>query len=63
MRMTEIQSEAEKLSVSLRHSLADCLYLVVARKNGIPLITADQPFIDAVASSYPNIHHLSKQTS
>lgn len=49
---------AEKLSLSLRHPLADCLYLAVAERHGVPLVTADQPFFDAMEGKFPAVQHL-----
>jgi predicted nucleic acid-binding protein len=54
---TKCQIEAESLSLRLRHPLADCLYLAVAIDRKMPLVTADQPFIDVVASHYEAIRH------
>ena len=54
----EIQHAAEQLSLALRHSLADCLYLAVAEQFRAPLVTADQPFLDALGERFPHVHHL-----
>ncbi|MCE9565977.1 MAG: type II toxin-antitoxin system VapC family toxin [Planctomycetes bacterium] len=52
--------EAESLSLSLRHPLADCLYLALAKRERLPLITADRPFVDAVGTEFPNVCHLAE---
>lgn len=49
---------AERLSLSIRHPLADCLYLAVAERYGVPLVTADQPFFEALGDRFPAVHHL-----
>lgn len=51
---------AARLSLSLRHPLADCLYLVVAERHGVPLVTADRPFVDTLAGRFPSVRHLSE---
>ncbi len=55
--MTEHQIEAESLSMKLRHPLIDCLYLAIAIDRKMPLVTADQPFIDAAVAHYGAIRH------
>lgn len=54
----ELQPATEQLSLELRHPLADCLYLAVAEQHRAPLITADQPFLEALGESFPHVHHL-----
>ncbi len=39
---------ALKLSLELRHSVYDCLYLALAVREDIPLVTADKKFYTAV---------------
>lgn len=41
------------LSTQLRHSLYDCLYLALALDEGVPLVTADQRFVEAVRRHRP----------
>lgn len=57
---TALQIEAESLSLRLRHPLADCLYLAIAIDRKKPLVTADQPFIDAAVAYYDAIRHFRK---
>ncbi len=45
-------SVATKLSMDIRHSLQDCLYLAVAKRLNVPLITADEKFLKKTADSY-----------
>jgi predicted nucleic acid-binding protein len=42
----ELASEAVELATKLKHPLQDCLYLAVARRFDVPLITADRVFRD-----------------
>lgn len=42
---------AMELSLELRHPVYDCVYLAVAKHEGIPLITADRRLQRAVSSS------------
>jgi predicted nucleic acid-binding protein len=55
-----ILPRAIELSIKVRHSLQDCLYLAVADLRRIPLITADEPFFKRAAAHHPDIHLLSK---
>ena len=43
--------EAFATSISLRHPLPDCFYLVLSRRRGVPLITADGEFLRKVAGT------------
>ncbi len=54
----ELLSRAERLSLSLRHPLADCLYLAASARHNVPLVTADGPFCTALGSRFPHVHHL-----
>jgi predicted nucleic acid-binding protein len=42
----ELLEDAIELSSELKHALQDCLYLAMARRFDIPLITADRVFRD-----------------
>jgi predicted nucleic acid-binding protein len=42
----DLLSEAADLANQLKHALQDCLYLAVARRFDVPLITADRAFRD-----------------
>jgi predicted nucleic acid-binding protein len=50
--------EACGLSVSLGHPLADCLYLELAHRWNIPLVTADCIFHDRVVKRFPKVRLL-----
>jgi len=46
----ELASAALKLSIDLGHPAYDCLYLALAIRAAVPLVTADAKFLQAVAS-------------
>ena len=48
---------ALELSLKLRYPAYDCVYLALARRNGIPLVTADAKFAEAVRT-YPELSAL-----
>ena len=50
--------EACGLSVSLGHPLADCLYLELAYRWNIPLVTADRVFHGRVSERFPKVRLL-----
>jgi predicted nucleic acid-binding protein len=52
----ELMQEATNLSVKIKHTMHDCLYLAAARMHRAPLITADEPFQKRAAVHYPDIH-------
>jgi predicted nucleic acid-binding protein len=54
----ELLDQAVELSVHLKHSLPDCLYLAAAQRRRVPLITADRTFHDRAVASYPDIRLL-----
>ncbi len=54
----ELMDKAIRLSVELKHSLQDCLYLAAARHLQVPLITADRVFKERVAELYPEVRLL-----
>src|ERR1700722_5363981 len=56
----QLLQQAITLSIEIKHTLQDCLYLAVAAAHGIPLITADEPFHKKAVSHYREIHLLSK---
>ena len=45
--------QAQELSVTLKQTAYDCLYLAVALTQGCPLITADARFANAVEPRFP----------
>lgn len=50
--------EACGLAVSLAHPLADCLYLELACRWNLPLVTADRLFRDRVVERFPKVRLL-----
>jgi len=46
----ELAAAALKLSIDLGHPAYDCLYLALAIRAAVPLVTADAKFLAAVAS-------------
>jgi predicted nucleic acid-binding protein len=52
---SDLLQEATELSMSVRHTLQDCLYLAAARQLGAPLITADRPFWKRASPSYTQL--------
>jgi predicted nucleic acid-binding protein len=50
--------EACNLAVSLSHPLADCLYLELARRWNIPLVTADRVFHHRAVERFPKMRLL-----
>jgi predicted nucleic acid-binding protein len=46
----EVATAALKLSIELGHPAYDCLYLALAIRTAVPLVTADAKFLKAVAS-------------
>lgn len=49
---------ATRLSLKIEHQLQDCLYLAVAKRLKVPLVTADQKFLKKVASTDDNVRSL-----
>jgi predicted nucleic acid-binding protein len=60
MPEAQLLQQAITLSIEIKHTLQDCLYLAVAAAHRIPLITADEPFHNKAVSHYREIHLLSK---
>lgn len=44
----DLISRALRLASAMRHPIYDCLYLALAEREGVPLVTADQRFLNAV---------------
>jgi predicted nucleic acid-binding protein len=44
----ELLAPALELSLELRHPIYDCLYLALAQRHGVPLVTADERLISAL---------------
>jgi predicted nucleic acid-binding protein len=51
----ELFSEAVQMAFLARHTLADCLYIAMAKKLAVPVITADKPMQEPGARAYGNI--------
>ncbi len=49
---------ATELSLELKHPIADCLYLYLARQHRVSLVTADRPFRDRAIGVYAAIELL-----
>jgi predicted nucleic acid-binding protein len=54
----DLLGPALELSILLKHSLQDCLYLAAAQLHRIPLVTADQTFHERASRNYPDIRLL-----
>jgi predicted nucleic acid-binding protein len=50
--------EAAKLALELGHPIYDCLYLALAIRHGIALVTADAAFAERAAARYSNVRML-----
>ncbi len=50
--------QAVKLALELRHSLQDCLYLALAVRLAVPLVTADEKFAGRAGAFYPGLRTL-----
>jgi predicted nucleic acid-binding protein len=53
---------AAKLALELRHPLPDCLYLAVAERLGVALITADRAFARRAGGRTPLVQLLEEET-
>lgn len=51
----ELLEQAIDLSVQIRHSLQDCLYLALSVRRDIPLLTADPTFHDRARVTFPQV--------
>jgi predicted nucleic acid-binding protein len=51
----ELLDKAVKLSVEIKHTLQDCMYLAVAQERNARLVTADRPFRDRAIGFYKHI--------
>ena len=52
---SELLEDAVRLAMEIPHSLQDCLYLALAQRLDVALITADRPFHDCAKASYGRI--------
>jgi predicted nucleic acid-binding protein len=51
----EDEPQAVDLTVLLKHAFQDCLYLALAQRLRVPLVTADSKFIERTAGRYPSV--------
>ncbi len=51
----DLLAPATELALELKHPIADCLYLALAQRERIPLVTADRAFRDRAAHVYSAI--------
>lgn len=54
----ELVDVAVQMAFLARHTLADCLYLAVAKQLAVPVVTADKPMRERGARAYKNITFL-----
>lgn len=54
----ELFDDAVQMAFLAKHTLADCLYLAVAKELDAPVITADKPMRDRGTRAYKNITFL-----
>ena len=54
--------EATELSMTVRHTLQDCMYLATAQQLGAALVTADRPFWKRASPSYKRLTLLAGQS-
>ena len=54
----ELLPSAVNLSVEIKHTLQDCMYLAAARSLNARLVTADRPFHDRAVRFYKHIYLL-----
>ena len=45
----DLLTPALELSLELRHPVYDCLYLALAQRRGVPLVTADERLVSALS--------------
>jgi predicted nucleic acid-binding protein len=55
---SELLEQAVKLSIEIKHSLHDCMYLAAAKGLGARLITADRRFYDIASPAYGHVEML-----
>ena len=48
-----------QLALSLHHPIQDCLYLAVANRRAVDLLTADKSFVQKARSAHANLRLLS----
>jgi predicted nucleic acid-binding protein len=52
------ESQAIALALQLKHPYQDCLYLALAERLQVPLVTADPKFIERTTGIYPAVRPL-----
>jgi len=52
------EPQAIDLALQLKHPFQDCLYLALAQRLQVPLVTADPKFIERTAGRYPAVQAL-----
>jgi predicted nucleic acid-binding protein len=57
------EPQAIDLSLQLKHPFQDCLYLALAQRLKIPLVTADPKFIERASGLYPTVEPLTAAVS
>jgi predicted nucleic acid-binding protein len=55
---SELLQKAVQLSVEIKHTVHDCMYLAAAKEFGARLVTADRPFRDQASRFYKHIEIL-----
>lgn len=58
----ELLASAERMAMTLRHPLQDCLYLALAQRERVSLMTADEAFAKKARNEWPEIQLLSEFT-
>lgn len=54
----DLLSDAQSLSLQLRHPVIDCLYLALAIRSRVPLLTADDPLCRASQPQNYDVRHV-----
>src|SRR6516165_8574130 len=54
----ELYDDAVQMAFLAKHALADCMYLVAAKRFEAPVITADKPMLERGSRVYRNITFL-----
>ena len=53
-----LQADAERLSIRIRHPLADCIYLSLAMERQTTFFTADEPLLKAAKPHFDGIRYI-----
>ena len=57
-KIEELIGPALRIAFRHHHPVYDCLYVVLARREGCDLVTADERFYRAFAQDFPEVHLL-----